>query len=378
MGESRSCIDLIFTDQPNLVVESGVHPSLHEQCHHQLVYGKLSVSNVKLPPYKRRIWYYDKADFVAIMKSIEMFRWQEHLENMTCPNQQVELLNEVLLNIYTNFIPNKVKTIRPHEAPWITQNIKNFLRKKNHAYRNFVSRGQPNDKLEGIQKMISEGGKLIEDAKRSYLLKAGKSLANPATSRKTYWSLINTVLNKAKIPIIPPLLENGLFIADFTEKAHIFSEYFMLQCTTIDTGSELPQDALAPSSMISDFPISDEKILSIIRSLNPNKAHGWDEISVRMIKLSDAALVIPLRIIFKNCLRRGLFPKIWTYANVVPVHKRNEKMSRRTTVQFLYYRFLVKYWKSLCTTLYTHILLQMNYLTRISLVFVPVILQSIN
>ena len=56
MGDSRSCIDLIFTDQPNLVVESGVHPSLHEQCHHQLVYGKLSVSNVKLPPYKRRIW----------------------------------------------------------------------------------------------------------------------------------------------------------------------------------------------------------------------------------------------------------------------------------------------------------------------------------
>ena len=44
-----------------------------------------------------------------------------------------------------------------------------------------------------------------------------------------------------------------------------------------------------------------------------------------MIKLSDAALVIPLRIIFKNCLRRGLFPEIWKYANVVPVHKKNEK-----------------------------------------------------
>ena len=325
MGDSRSCIDLIFTDQPNLVVESGVHPSLHEQCHHQLVYGKLSVSNVKLPPYKRRIWYYDKADFVAIMKSIEMFRWQEHLENMSCPNQQVELLNEVLLNIYTNFIPNKVKTIRPHEAPWITKNVKNFLRKKNHAYRNFVSRGQPNDKLEGIQKMISEGGKLIEDAKRNYLLKAGETLANPATSRKTYWSLINTVLNKAKIPIIIPLLENGLFITDFSEKAQIFNEYFILQCTTIDTGSELPQDAPPPTSLISDFPISDEKILNIIRSLNPNKAHGWDEISVRMIKLSDAALVIPLKIIFKNCLRRGVFPEIWKYANVVPVHKKNEK-----------------------------------------------------
>ena len=29
---SLSCIDLIFTDQPNLLVDSGVHPSLHPNC----------------------------------------------------------------------------------------------------------------------------------------------------------------------------------------------------------------------------------------------------------------------------------------------------------------------------------------------------------
>ena len=44
-----------------------------------------------------------------------------------------------------------------------------------------------------------------------------------------------------------------------------------------------------------------------------------------MIKLSDIALVLPLRIIFANCLRRGLFPAVWKYANIMPVHKKNEK-----------------------------------------------------
>ena len=61
IGDSKSRIDLIFSDQPNLVIESGVHQSLHEQCHHQIVFGKLSVSNVSPPPHTRRIWYYDKA-----------------------------------------------------------------------------------------------------------------------------------------------------------------------------------------------------------------------------------------------------------------------------------------------------------------------------
>ena len=65
--------------------------------------------------------------------------------------------------------------------------------------------------------------------------------------------------------------------------------------------------------------------MNIIRSLNPNKAHGWDEISVRMIKLSDAALVTPLKIIFINCLKCGVFPEVWKCANFVPVHKKNEK-----------------------------------------------------
>ena len=174
MGDSKSCIDLIFSDQPNLVIESGVHPSLHEQCHHQIVYGKLSVSNVTLPPHTRRIWYYDKADFVAIMKSIGMFRWQEHLRKITCPNEQVKLLNKVLLNIYSYYIPNQVQTIRPREAPWITHNVEKFLRKKNHAYKTFVRNGQPGDKLKGIQKIIHDGAKWLRMPNKIISAKQGK------------------------------------------------------------------------------------------------------------------------------------------------------------------------------------------------------------
>ena len=278
MGDSKSCIDLVFTDQPNLFIESGGHSSLHSLCHHQIVYGKLSVSNLAPLPYKRRVWYYDKANVKAIQSSINLFDWHKHLENIVCPNDKVKSLN-----IFSNFIPNKLKSMRPREAPKITQTVKNFLRKKNHAHKNFVKNGQPNNKLEGIKNMISEGSRIIENAKKNYFLKAGKSLTDPHTGSKTYWSLINAVLNKAKIPVIPPLLENDIFVTNCTEKAQIFNDYFLLQCTKIDTGSEIPQDGPVTVTLLNDFCISKEEILKIIRSLNPNKAHGWDEISVRMI-----------------------------------------------------------------------------------------------
>ena len=115
-------------------------------------------------------------------------------------------------------------------------------------------------------------------------------------------------------------------MTDLAEKAQIFNDYFILQCSTIENGSQIPQDVPEVSSTICDSEVSEEKILNVIRSLNPNKAHGWGEISVRMIELSDKSLVTPLRIIFTNCLRRGVFPGIWKCANLVPVHKKMKKI----------------------------------------------------
>ena len=138
LGDSKSCIDLTFTDQPNLYIETGVHPSLHSHCHHQIVYGKLSIWKISQPPYSRRIWHYDKADASAIIKSIELFNRNQHPNSIHNPEELVKLLTEVLFNIYSNFIPNEIKTARPHQGPCLTQPIKNFPRNKNRVYKNFI------------------------------------------------------------------------------------------------------------------------------------------------------------------------------------------------------------------------------------------------
>ena len=40
-NKSKTCIDLIFSSQPNLISDSGVHPSLFQTCHHQIIYDNL-------------------------------------------------------------------------------------------------------------------------------------------------------------------------------------------------------------------------------------------------------------------------------------------------------------------------------------------------
>ena len=152
-----------------------------------------------------------------------------------------------------------------------------------------------------------------------------RALSNPETGRKLYWALINIILNKAQIPIIPPLLENDVFVLGFAEKAEIFYDYFIQQCTTIEIGSKLPPLFVLNIPLLTAFSISDDKILHIIRSLNPNKAHGCDGISVRMIKICDFALLLPPRLIVELCVGQDVFPEVWNQANIVPIHKKGSK-----------------------------------------------------
>ena len=75
-----------------------------------------------------------------------------------------------------------------------------------------------------------------------------------------------------------------------------------------------------------------------------------------MIKLSDVALVLPLKTIFTNCLRRGLFPEIWKYANVVPVHKKNEKNLKGNYRPISLLPIFGKIFEKLiCDSLYSHL-----------------------
>ena len=68
-----------------------------------------------------------------------------------------------------------------------------------------------------------------------------------------------------------------------------------------------------------------DEILKIVRALNPHKAHGYDDIFIRMIKICDKSLLKPLMILFKISTKSSHYPDIWKRSNIIPVHKKNDK-----------------------------------------------------
>ena len=166
---------------------------------------------------------------------------------------------------------------------------------------------------------------MIQHAKEEYFVSFGKELCDPNIGQKRYWSILHKFLGKRKIPQIPPLYNNDSFVTNFSDKAELFNNFFAKQCTLINTPSILPPFSYVTHQRLNTVDFVPEKLASIIKSLNPNKAHGWDEISVRMIQISGDALIPPLIIIFNNIITTGIYPTSWKKANIVPIHKKEDK-----------------------------------------------------
>ena len=99
-----------------------------------------------------------------------------------------------------------------------------------------------------------------------------------------------------------------------------------------------------------DFTSND--IFDLIKSLDIGKAHGYDDISVRMIKICGKSICRPLELIFRDSVSLGTVPDIWKKSNVVPVHKKNEKIKLKTIDLFHYFLCAAKLWKDSYSTPY--------------------------
>ena len=76
---------------------------------------------------------------------------------------------------------------------------------------------------------------------------------------------------------------------------------------------------------LSNIQISNNNVIKIINNLEPNKAHGHNMISIRLLNMCGPFLYKPLSIIFKSCLSQIKFPIEWKKVNVVPIHTTNYK-----------------------------------------------------
>ena len=93
------------------------------------------------------------------------------------------------------------------------------------------------------------------------------------------------------------------------KKAELFNFFFAEHCTKIDNRSELRLNfPKKTDKSISAVTFSCDDIATLIKNLDPAKAHGQDMITIRMFKLCGKSICKLLDLVFQSCMKQGKFP----------------------------------------------------------------------
>ena len=97
------------------------------------------------------------------------------------------------------------------------------------------------------------------------------------------------------IPPIPFLLVTDQLECEFGKKSNHFNEFFASKCTPLNNGSTLPHSiSNTPTVGLSSFQFNDQDKLKLIMALHVNKTHGYDDLSIRMIKICDQSILMSI------------------------------------------------------------------------------------
>ena len=121
------------------------------------------------------------------------------------------------MNIFSNYIPNKLITVDDKDPPWINEYIKRKTLDKKIACKSFNTNNKNFDAYLKLQTISTELPEMILKRKNDHYRQPSDKLNDAETSAKAYWSILKTLYNGKKIPLIPPILVNNKLISNFKE-----------------------------------------------------------------------------------------------------------------------------------------------------------------
>ena len=93
--------------------------------------------------------------------------WSTILSNKHV-HQQVNILNSIVLNVFTNYVSNKVITIHDKDPPWMTDFIKSRIEWQNSIYKSFQNSSNNLAQYNTLQQAIIEVSDFIYEKKNDY------------------------------------------------------------------------------------------------------------------------------------------------------------------------------------------------------------------
>ena len=326
-AHSKTLIDLAFTNKPELINGSGViHLGISD---HSLIYiqRKISVPHKEPKVIKSRNFKrYNSNNFKSDLSTY--LYDQIFCDTMLDPNILWENWKTIFLSVADFHAPETTKKVRSEYAPWITENIKQTMRRRDFLKKKAVKTGSKHfhDAYKRTRNDLNR--LIIKNTKAMYFT---NTLNDCDNNPKKMWKTINKLTNKqSKTTVISEIRNDNQNLTKKHEIADALNSHFNEVASRLV--NNMPQSSRTPESYVTrpdtQFTIQNislTKVYKLLSTIKTSKSAGHDRIPGKLLR--DAAEVIApsLSAIFNASINTGIFPEDFKVAIIFPIHKAGSK-----------------------------------------------------
>jgi hypothetical protein len=281
----------------------------------------------------------DEASIHNFVSAIYNVDFDSHIREdlETNPNHSYETFHLLINDCVETYLPIKSMKFNKykHKAkPWITQGILHSLKHRDKMYKKLKTL-PPNSRKYAVLKInlktyTNITNKTIRQAKFDYFSNMFNKYKHDS---KNSWKLINSLISSAKNKrdIVQFFIVNGVKESNEVEIANHFNDFF--SSIGMTQASNIPQTQNSFAKYLSNRPVctfsfrltTPDDILNTIKSLKSKTSCGFDNLSVKLLKLVAPPLAVPLSRVINHSLNIGIFPDLLKIAKVVPLFKKDDK-----------------------------------------------------
>ena len=326
-ANSKSLIDLIIVS-PNLQASNVLAGSIDLGISdHHLIYAAFSTRRSNLKPKFITVRNYKDLDNEKLQRDLEEAPWHivSAVEDV---EDSVYLWETMFKDIIESNIKRRNVKVRHKSLPWINTEIRKAMNQRYKCLK--AAQGKPHDSPQWDIYRAKRNAvrRMIRKAEASYWI----GLFEESSSSKDFWKISNRILGKSKDAKIGPLQDsNNTIITDDRQKADLINNYFIdiahnltknLDPVHLDTTCYI--NRITPT--IENFSLNWDIVRDVLKSINPNKAVGPDNIFPKDLKLAQGSAIQGLFEVFKRSMDCSKFPQQWKESLVTPVFKKGNSL----------------------------------------------------
>ena len=319
----------------------------------KLIQSKVSAGNLladitdHLPNFvfiNTKIEIKNKRPYVRLFTKRKIAKFLAESEN-TSP--MVSLNNGILAHenasdSYREFITNfrnlleeyfplvKLSRSKAKNKPFVTSGIRVSIKHRDRLYQKYLN--NKTDLNRRIHKKYAN--KVTDLLRKSEIMYYKKQLKDHSGNSQSLWKVFGKILNnkKSSSHIINKIRGNNRVITNNDQIAQEFNKYFCgigeKLAKDFDNTNSVNHKTYLRNKIERSFyfhEITESELEKEINKLDNKKTPGYDDISVKFIKLCGPLVTKPLVMIFNQSILTGEYPNELKIAKVVPLFKKGDK-----------------------------------------------------